>query len=105
MMRLKFFFMEGYPTLRPDVEEGICQVLALLWLDSELKGSRSRASNKGKTRRSQFDQKLGDFFKHQLESDASPVYGDGFRAGWQAVRKYGLNRTLDHIGVTGNFPQ
>ncbi|XP_031406613.1 protein DA1-like isoform X2 [Punica granatum] len=96
--------LKGYPTLRQDVEEGICQVLAHMWLDYELNESRTRASKKGKTQRSQFDQKLGNFFKHQVESDTSPVYGDGFRAGWQAVQKYGLNRTLDHISVTGNFP-
>ncbi|KAK4794626.1 hypothetical protein SAY86_012620 [Trapa natans] len=97
--------LRGYPSLRPDVEEGICQVLAHLWLESELNRSRLIASSKGgKAQRSQFDQKLGDFFKHQPELDTSPVYGEGFRAGWQAVRKHGLNRTLDHISVTGNFP-
>lgn len=79
-------------------------MLGYMWLDSELNGSPWRTSKKGKTQRSQFDQKLGNFFKHQVESDISPVYGDGFRVGWQAVQKYGLSRTLDHISVTGNFP-
>jgi hypothetical protein len=93
------------------VEEGICQVLAHMWLDSELtptSGSNiasSSASSKTKNgTRSQFERKLGDFFKHQIESDTSPVYGDGFRAGQQAVQKYGLERTLDHIRMTGKFP-
>jgi len=52
----------------------------------------------------QFERKLGEFFKHQIESDISPVYGDGFRAGQKAVRKYGLQRTLHHIRMTGTFP-
>uniref|UniRef100_A0A2P2NL68 Protein DA1-like domain-containing protein n=1 Tax=Rhizophora mucronata TaxID=61149 RepID=A0A2P2NL68_RHIMU len=106
-MRLK-----GFQTLSQDVEEGICQVLAYMWLDSQLmygsgsnvasSSSASRASNKHK--RSQFERKLGEFFKHQIESDTSPIYGGGFRAGRQAVHKYGLRRTLDHIRMTGGFP-
>ncbi|KAG0467925.1 hypothetical protein HPP92_017253 [Vanilla planifolia] len=50
--------------------------------------SSSGPSKKGA--RSQFERKLGDFFKHQIESDSSPAYGDGFRAGNEAVLKYGL---------------
>jgi len=104
----------GYRTLSQDVEEGICQVLAHMWLESELtsasgsnfvsasSSSASHASKKGK--RPQFERKLGDFFKHQIESDISPVYGDGFRAGQKAVRKYGLQRTLHQIKMTGTFP-
>ncbi|XP_048130693.1 protein DA1 isoform X2 [Rhodamnia argentea] len=107
--------LKGYPTLRQDVEEGICQVLAHMWLHTQLTSGSShnfastssisgasRAAKKGA--RSQFERKLGEFFKHQIESDTSPVYGDGLRAGLLAVHKYGLRRTLDHIRMRGNFP-
>ncbi|KAI3452107.1 hypothetical protein Pfo_008772 [Paulownia fortunei] len=118
--------LKGYPNLSPDVEEGICQVLAHMWLDSEiLAGSGSNmastssssssasssssstppssgSSKKGK--RSDFEKKLGEFFEHQIESDTSAAYGDGFREGNKAVLKYGLKSTLDHIRLTGNFP-
>ncbi|XP_028760446.1 protein DA1-related 1 isoform X2 [Neltuma alba] len=115
--------LKGYPSLRPEVEEGICQVLAHMWLDSEIysgsggdgassstssssssspSSSCSTSSKKGK--RSDFEKKLGEFFKHQIESDTSSAYGDGFRSGNQAVLKYGLRRTLDHIQLTGTFP-
>ncbi|GJN23930.1 hypothetical protein PR202_gb11625 [Eleusine coracana subsp. coracana] len=40
----------------------------------------------------------------QIESDTSVAYGDGFRAGNQAVVQYGLKRTLEHIRLTGTFP-
>jgi len=105
---------EGYRTLSQDVEEGICQVLSHMWLESELSSasgsnfvsasssSASHTSRKGK--RPQFERKLGEFFKHQIESDISPVYGGGFRAGQKAVSKYGLQRTLHHIRMTGTFP-
>lgn len=117
--------LNGYPNLRPEVEEGICQVLAHMWLESEIvagsgngsgasssssssssePGSSSTARNSSKKgKRSQFERKLGDFFKHQIESDGSPAYGEGFRIGNQAVSKYGLRSTLDHIRLTGTFP-
>ncbi|KAL7135576.1 hypothetical protein ABFS83_11G107000 [Erythranthe nasuta] len=119
--------LKGYSTLSPKVEEGICQVLAHMWLDSEIyAGSTtsslspssstsssatsssdpapalSESSKKGK--RSDFEKKLGEYFKHQIESDTSTAYGDGFREGNQAVLKFGLRRTLDHIRFTGCFP-
>ncbi|CAL0322422.1 unnamed protein product [Lupinus luteus] len=106
--------LRGYQTLSQDVEEGICQVLAHMWLESELSSasgsnllsasssSASYASRKGKS--PAFERKLGEFFMHQIESDISPVYGDGFRAGQIAVRKYGLQKTLNHIWMTGTFP-
>ncbi|XWS29333.1 hypothetical protein CRYUN_Cryun24cG0020200 [Craigia yunnanensis] len=111
--------LKGYPNLSPEVEEGICQVLAHMWLDSELyaatgsdvassssslspASSSSTSSKKGK--RSDFEKKLGGFFKHQIEKDASTAYGEGFRQGNQAVNKFGLKRTLDHIRMTESFP-
>ncbi|CAH9088725.1 unnamed protein product [Cuscuta epithymum] len=121
--------LKGYPNLSPEVEEGICQVLAHMWLDSEilagsasntastssssssssttspsssLSSSSSTSSKKGN--RSQFEKSVGEFFKHQIESDTSAAYGDGFREGNKAVLKYGLKSTLDHIRLTGNFP-
>ncbi|GAA0157901.1 actin or actin-binding cytoskeletal protein [Lithospermum erythrorhizon] len=120
--------LKGYPNLSPDVEEGICQVLAHMWLDSEIiadSGSSATSTSSSspssvstfsststsasfgsskKGEKSQFEKKLGAFFKHQIESDTSSAYGDGFREGNQAVLKYGLRRTLDHIRFTGSFP-
>ncbi|CAK9178570.1 unnamed protein product [Ilex paraguariensis] len=108
--------LRGYGTLSQDVEEGICQVLAHMWLESQIKSlsgsnfattsssSSSFTSSKQQGGRSPFDRKLGEFFRHQIQSDTSPVYGNGFRAGNHAVLKYGLPRTLDHIRRTGTFP-
>lgn len=107
--------LQGYRTLSQDVEEGICQVLAHLWLQTQIMSISGyniastsssaplrRSSKHGTT--SPFETKLGEFFKHQIESDISPVYGNGFRAGNRAVLKYGLPRTLEHIRMTGTFP-
>ncbi|KAM0044051.1 putative transcription factor interactor and regulator LIM family [Helianthus debilis subsp. tardiflorus] len=96
--------LQGYRTLSLDVEEGICQVLAHMWLRSQTAFISSSNTSSRQGKRSPFDKKLVEFFKHQIESDMSPVYGNGFRAGHQAVVKYGLPRTLEHIGLTGSFP-
>ncbi|KAE8653995.1 Protein DA1 [Hibiscus syriacus] len=107
--------LQGFQTLSQDVEEGICQVLAHMWLVTQLDSSSppssavastssSGSSGLRKAKRPEFERKLGEFFKHQIESDTSPVYGDGFRAGHSAVYKFGLRRTLEHIRMTGRFP-
>lgn len=104
------YFVKGYPHLNQQVEEGICQVLAYMWLEAKLEsvsGSNVASTSSSASRSStgsQYERKLGQFFKHQIESDISPVYGDGFRAGQHAVRNYGLENTLRHIRMTGNFP-
>lgn len=111
------FMFVGFRSLRPEVEEGICQVLAHMWLDSEImagsgtsastsssSSSSSSSSTKKKGTKSDFEKKLGEFFKYQIESDASSVYGDGFRAANKAVDRHGLRSTLSHIGLTGTFP-
>ncbi|XP_019151542.1 PREDICTED: protein DA1-related 2-like isoform X2 [Ipomoea nil] len=112
--------LKGFRNLSPEVEEGICQVLSHMWLESEVmpgfrnmpstsaaSSSSSSAwpsSSSKKGGRSGAENKLGEFFMHQIAHDTSPAYGGGFRAANEAVNKYGLRRTLDHIHFTGNFP-
>ncbi|KAJ7520045.1 hypothetical protein O6H91_20G064900 [Diphasiastrum complanatum] len=84
------------------VEEGICQVMAHMWLDSQI-GSSSSSSEKSKPKSFNHD-RLREFFLHQIAMDSSPAYGDGFRSGHEAVVQFGLRRTLDHIKMTGSFP-
>ncbi|KAB5538756.1 hypothetical protein DKX38_016289 [Salix brachista] len=113
--------LKGYRNLNPEVEEGICQVLSYMWLESELPGSKgmpstststsaasssssSSSSSSKKGGKSHVENKLGEFFMHQIAHDATPAYGEGFRAANAAVSTYGLRRTLDHIRYTGNFP-
>ncbi|CAN8316237.1 unnamed protein product [Cochlearia groenlandica] len=104
--------LKGYRNLNPEVEEGICQVLSYMWLESEVLSdtssrnlpSTSSSSSSKKGGKSNVEKKLGEFFKHQIAHDASPAYGGGFRTANAAVCKYGLRRTLDHIRFTGMFP-
>ncbi|XP_062000802.1 protein DA1-related 2 isoform X2 [Rosa rugosa] len=110
--------LKGYRNLNPEVEEGICQVLSYMWLETEVMpgfknmpststfaaSSSTSSSSSKKGGKSNVEQKLGEFFMHQIANDSSPAYGGGFRAANAAVNKYGLRRTLDHIRLTGNFP-
>ncbi|KAJ0247794.1 Protein DA1 [Hirschfeldia incana] len=102
--------LNGFRTVSQDVEEGICQVMAHKWLEAELAAGNAASSSSSASRgvkkgpMSLYERKLGEFFMHQIESDTSPVYGDGFRAGRLAVNKYGLRKTLEHIQMTGRFP-
>lgn len=115
---LDFFIDADYRNLSPEVEEGICQVLSHMWLESEvMPGSRSMpstsmaassssytSSTSKKVGKSDIEKKLGEFFMHQIVHDSSPAYGEGFRAAYSAVNRYGLRRTLEHIRLTGYFP-
>ena len=84
-------------------------MLSFMWLETEVMDSISAASSSSsssskKNEKSNVENKLGEFFMHQIAHDASPQYGGGFRTANAAVNKYGLRRTLDHISLTGNFP-
>ncbi|TKY47479.1 DA1-related 2 [Spatholobus suberectus] len=105
--------LKGYQNLSPEVEEGICQVLSYMWLDAEvMSGARSMPSTSSasssysskKGAKSHGENKLGKFFMNQIANDSSPAYGGGFRAANQAVNKYGLRCTLEHVRMTGQFP-
>ncbi|EPS65738.1 hypothetical protein M569_09038, partial [Genlisea aurea] len=95
--------LSGYRNVRPEVEEGMCQVMARMWLESQsLNISMSETMNRAAE--SSFEKKLCEFFKHAIATDSSQVYGQGFRDSNEAVDKFGLQRTLDKIKATGTLP-
>ncbi|XP_031385702.1 protein DA1-related 1-like [Punica granatum] len=98
--------LAGYSKLSPEVEEGICQVMAHTWLEGKIDpcglGNEHVASSS--CAQPSLEKQLGEFFKHRIEEDTSPVYGEGFRVGRRAVQNFGLNGTLNHIRMTGSFP-
>lgn len=94
----------GFPRMRPDVEEGICQVMSHIWLSAELRRAENQASTSKKGITTPTQKRLGEFYLHQIATDASPVYGDGFRRALKAVESFGLSRVLEHLRLTANFP-
>lgn len=73
-------------------------MIAHIWLLEELDKLKKKGSGA-----SSATKRLGEFFKHQIETDSSPIYGDGFRAVYATVEAYGLRRTLDHLRDTGRL--
>ncbi|XP_024399365.1 LIM domain-containing protein HDR3 isoform X2 [Physcomitrium patens] len=95
----------NFPHMRPEVEEGICQVMSHIWLTTELKKLKSgRSSSSSSSSQTAIETRLAEFYLHQIASDSSPVYGDGFRYGIAAVQQFGLSRVLEHLRLTANFP-
>jgi hypothetical protein len=47
---------------------------------SDASSSSSTSSSMKKGAKTEFEKRLGEFFKHQIETDSSVAYGDGFRA-------------------------
>lgn len=104
--------LSGYAHLTPKVEEGLCQLMALLWLERQQQGPRTAA---GKTRSSSmastegsgavgYEERLAAFLGHQIRTDASPVYGDGLREALDAFQRFGLQTVLAHVKRAGKLP-
>lgn len=72
-------------------------MIAHIWLKEELEKLKRKGNVSEATIR------LGDFFLHQIETDSSPIYGDGFRAAYAAYKEYGLSKTLNHLRNTGRI--
>ncbi|KAK8968657.1 Protein DA1-related 1 [Platanthera guangdongensis] len=106
--------INGYGKLDPHVEEGICDVMSYMWLDSEImsiSGSNVASSSSSTSstiyinnQSSQFQRKLAQICKYKMENRKVPIYGKGFNAGYAAVLKYGLKNVLNHIKMKGSFP-
>ncbi|KAI6700149.1 hypothetical protein NL676_014473, partial [Syzygium grande] len=84
------------------VEEGLCQVLAHMWLDSQM-----RSMSKSKIALSpgfDFQKRLAEFLQYDIESRTDSPYGTGFQLMKRATDMYGLKGTLDYIRMTGSYP-
>ncbi|KAH9537878.1 hypothetical protein CY35_16G075200 [Sphagnum magellanicum] len=109
LMRAWLRLDRGFPNLPNDVEEGICQVMSHIWLSGELKNlasknSGSSSASKANPTHNAIQARLGEFYLHQIVTDSSPIYGEGFRRGYAAVTQFGLSHTIQHLRFTGDFP-
>ena len=94
-----FLRLNDYPPLDPVVEEGLCQLLALLWVEHQIThpSSSSAAS-------SDADAAFAAYVCESIKLDPSPVYGDGVRAALDAHSKFGLFDLLRRVRVDARFP-
>eukprot|EP00243_Klebsormidium_subtile_P007686 TRINITY_DN3461_c0_g2_i1.p1 TRINITY_DN3461_c0_g2~~TRINITY_DN3461_c0_g2_i1.p1 ORF type:complete len:435 (+),score=78.11 TRINITY_DN3461_c0_g2_i1:29-1306(+) len=112
----------SFPALEPVIEEGICQVLAHMWLQTQLPAHspneqkptqtfagipdyQFRISDGGREKtEEEVTERLAEFFANEIAMNPTAVYGAGFRAGHAAVVKFGLETVLEHMRMTGTFP-
>ena len=108
-LKVLFGLITGYRNLKLELEEGICQVLGHMWLESQTYSSSAAASSASSSSRtpaanaskkgaqSDYEKKLVEFCKDQIETDDSPVYGVGFRKVNQMVSDSSLHKILKSI--------
>ncbi|KAG2316991.1 hypothetical protein Bca52824_020113 [Brassica carinata] len=104
--------LNGYKNLKLELEEGLCQVLGLKWLESHTFSSTDAAAASSSSDTppaastskklddwSDFEKKLRDFCIHQIKEDDSPVYGLGFQQVHEILvsNHYNLKDTLKVI--------
>lgn len=96
--------VEGFcGTIPEDLNEGVCQVMAHIWIESKIRSmSRNKSSSSPEL---QFDRMLAEHIKHSIETDDRPNYGPAFRKVRHVVDKYGLKETLNYVRMTGSFPE
>lgn len=111
-----FFLFDhtGYRNLNTILEEGICQVLGYMWLESQRCSTNNAASSASFSSRitpsatiskigdqSDFEKNLVEFCINQIETDESAVYGDGFKKVNEMMvsNHYNLMDTLKDIDI------
>jgi hypothetical protein len=114
----------GFPRLAPKVEEGLCQLVALLWVEDV--AARGRAPNGGAkdggakdggaTTNGVSNGSNGDgweernlaamagYVANQIRTDPSETYGNGLRVALGAYRNVGLTAVFEHVRATGEIP-
>ena len=51
-----------------------------------------------------YEARLAAFLGHQIRTDASEVYGEGFRDALDAFQRVGLPAVLAHVRTSGRLP-
>ena len=110
----------GYPRLEQKVEEGLCQLMALLWVENaalhgvsrERGGPSSGGGGKGgkvsAPAPASWEEAnaaaMAGYVANQIRTDRSEIYGDGLRAALAAHNKHGLRAVFSHVRATGRLP-
>ena len=91
----------------PQVEEGCCQLVAMLFLSDGLEevslaksGGVNDDDSDGPT-----TEKLRQYFKFCIETDTNEVYGEGYRKAARAYAQIGIEALLSHVVNYREFPK
>ncbi|KAL1208663.1 Protein DA1-related 3 [Cardamine amara subsp. amara] len=100
--------LNGHGNLNKVLKEGICQVVGLMWLQSQIYATTDAYDTSDPSKNGEcpvFERKLMWFCKNQIEGDESPLYRDGLRQVHQMFvsNQYNLKDTLKHIISVSSF--
>jgi hypothetical protein len=100
--------------MAPKVEEGLCQVVAYLYLESlSVHIGAEKAEKAGGTGAGTLsvganpvdqEESLRSYFRKQIQEDVNPIYGDGFREAHASVRVLGLETVLSYFQENRELP-
>lgn len=76
---------QGIRTPRPEIEEGLCEVVAYGWLGLQT-------------------DPLAALLRGHMKTSTDPIYGGGLREVQVLVRRYGLREVLEVLQKTGDVP-
>jgi len=98
------------------VEEGLCQLVAFLFLNDGLDPiekeqpsqhstttSSGEESKNNSTDGNPSDEKLRQYFRFCIETDEG-IYGEGFRLAARAYAKMGIQELLYYVAMNHDFP-
>lgn len=80
-----WLFMNAFPRLAPRVEEGICELAAYLWLEHQTGVEAA-------------------FRRGLMMGNEDPVYGEGFKEAYSALKKCSLHELLICVQRSGRLP-
>jgi hypothetical protein len=80
-----YMTQNGFGDVPPLVAEGLCQLLAFAWIIRQ-------------------DGMLAQAERRQIAENPDPIYGDGFRQAYEAVRRVGVRRTLATVKEQHRLP-
>jgi hypothetical protein len=86
----------------PQVEEGVAQLVALLFLEN---GLNKPTPPDIKDVPGPTDAKLRQYFKFNIETEEHEIYGTGYRRAAKAYSHIGIEALMSHIVLYQNFPE
>jgi len=92
--------------MSPKLEEGLCQAIAYLYTQHLLEKNKSSDTKFGDviTGRPKEGQHYAGYVLHQIASNSSAVYGEGFREVWRAVSATGLTGVVNYVEKHNRLP-
>lgn len=95
-MHVWFKLTKNIPSDLPSiVEEGMCELISSCYLNDT---STVRATSEG------WDEAMRKYLLTELETNTSPVYGEGFRRAAACYNQIGLDILIEYIRDTKSFP-